>query len=108
MATVHLDTQRITDRESFHFVCQKVFGFPDFYGMNMDAWIDCMSSLDDDAKMTRFALAEDEVLTIQVSDTEDFNKRLPEVFDLLVECTSFVNRRYVEQHQLPRIALVFV
>lgn len=40
MATVRLPTERITDWESFHEVCREVFGFPDFYGMNMDAWID--------------------------------------------------------------------
>jgi len=49
MATVRLPTEQITDWRSSHEVCREVFGFPDFYGMNMDAWIDCMSYLPEDA-----------------------------------------------------------
>lgn len=37
MAVVQLDTKLITDWASFHFVCKEAFGFPEFYGMNMDA-----------------------------------------------------------------------
>ncbi len=47
MAVVRLDCDRITDWESFHSLFAEVFGFPDFYGRNMNAWIDCMSYLDD-------------------------------------------------------------
>jgi RNAse (barnase) inhibitor barstar len=46
MTVVRLDCDRITDWESFHAVFAEVFGFPSFYGRNMDAWIDCMSYLD--------------------------------------------------------------
>src|SRR5688572_7987636 len=40
---IKIDTQRITDWKSFHNLFAEVFGFPGFYGRNMDAWIDCMS-----------------------------------------------------------------
>jgi len=33
----------ITDWASFHDVFMHTLGFPDFYGRNMDAWIDCMT-----------------------------------------------------------------
>jgi hypothetical protein len=108
MATVRLPTERITNWQSFHEVCREVFGFPDFYGMNMDAWIDCMSDLDEDAGMTRFNLAEGEMLHIEVSATESFNRRLPEIFDALVECSAFVNQRYVEDGKAPVISLVLL
>ncbi len=108
MATARLDTESITDWKSFHEMCRKVFGFPDFYGMNMDAWIDCMSYLDEDAGMTRFNLAEGEMLHIEVSAPESFNRRLPKIFDVLVECSAFVNQRYVEDEKTPVLSLVFL
>lgn len=108
MATVHLETELISDWQSFHEVCRKVFGFPDFYGMNMNAWIDCLSYLDEDAGMTRFNLAEGEKLHIEVSATESFNRRLPEIFDALVESSAFVNQRYLEERKAPVLSLVFL
>jgi RNAse (barnase) inhibitor barstar len=45
MARIRLDTAEIVDWSSFHDACHRAFGFPDFYGRNMDAWIDCMSDL---------------------------------------------------------------
>lgn len=103
-----METESITDWQSFHENCREVFGFPDFYGMNMDAWIDCMSYIDEDAAMTRFNLAAGEKLHIEITGTESLNKRLPEIFDALVECSAFVNQRYVEDGKAPVLSLVFL
>jgi hypothetical protein len=46
---VRIDATSIRDWNSFHAVFKQAMGFPDFYGANMDAWIDCMSYLDDPA-----------------------------------------------------------
>jgi len=106
MVAVRLDTASITDWKSFHDACRTLFGFPDFYGANMDAWIDCMSYLRDDAGMTRFNLSAEECLSIEVTDAESFKKRLPEIFDALVECMAFVNKRYVENGESPALSIV--
>ena len=108
MAVVRLDTRVITDWESFHALCKQVFGFPDFYGMNMDAWIDCMSYLDEDAGMIGFRLAEDEMLHIEILGTEAFKAKVPEIFDALIECTAFVNKRYTSDGNSPVLSLVFL
>jgi hypothetical protein len=108
MTTVRLDTGSINDWQSFHQVCQRVFGFPAFYGMNLDAWIDCMSYLDEDAGMTRFKLDKGEMLHIEVSGTKSFSRRMPEIFNALVECTAFVNQRYIERGRAPVLSLVFL
>jgi hypothetical protein len=108
MANIRLNTKSITDWASFHQVCKEAFGFPAFYGMNMDAWIDCLSYLAEDDGMTGFILSKDERLHIEITNTEDFNSRLPEIFDALVECSAFVNNRYVEAKEAPRISLVFL
>ncbi len=106
MAFVQLDTKLITDWASFHSVCKEAFGFPNFYGSNMDAWIDCLSYLSENDEMTKFTLTNDEMLHIKVTDTEDFNSRLPEIFDAVVECSAFVNNRYIQAGEIPRISLI--
>ena len=37
---VSVDCARIHDWNSFHDEFATVFGFPDFYGRNMNAWIE--------------------------------------------------------------------
>jgi RNAse (barnase) inhibitor barstar len=97
-----LDTARIKDWTSFHEVCKEAMGFPDFYGMNMDAWIDCLTYLDKEDEMSKFVLSKAEMLLqIEVTETEEFKSRVPEIFDALVECSAFVNRRYVTHYQHP-------
>ena len=44
---VSIDCAIIHDCNSFHDEFARVFGFPSFYGRNMNAWIDCMTSLDE-------------------------------------------------------------
>ncbi|WP_454835628.1 barstar family protein [Pseudomonas lini] len=44
---VQVDANLITDWQTFHSVFAQKFGFPGFYGRNMDAWVDCLSYLDD-------------------------------------------------------------
>jgi hypothetical protein len=43
---VSLDCTDIIDWDSFHKGIAKLLGFTDFYGKNMNAWIDCFTSLD--------------------------------------------------------------
>ncbi len=105
---IRLDSTSINDWESFHNTCRRVFGFPDFYGMNMNAWIDCLSYLDEGDGMSRFHLSEGDRLDIELVETNSFKKRLPEIFDALVECTSFVNQRYSERGVSTRISLTFL
>ncbi len=109
MATIRLETGRITDASSFHRTFEELLGFPDHYGANMDAWIDCMSSLDEPGGgSTWLTLAPGELLTLHVLDAEGFRTRLPDLFADLVDCTAFVNRRYVEAGTAPPIALVLL
>ena len=107
MATARLNTSAISDWQSFHEESCQAFGFPDFYGMNMNAWIDCLTYLDEGDGMSRFHLAEGEGLDIEVSDSEAFRSRLPEIYDALVECSSFVNVRRVEAGKPPVLSLIF-
>ena len=73
----------------------------------MNAWIDCLTYLDEGDGVSRFHLAEGEALDIEVSDSEAFKYRLPEIYDALVECSSIVNERSVEAGKPPVLSLIF-
>lgn len=76
--------------------------------MNMNAWIDCLTYLDEGDGLSRFHLGEEEVLEIEVSDSASFRSRLPEIYDALVQCSSFVNERSVEAGKRAMLSLTFL
>jgi len=103
---VRIDANRIMDRATFHSVFAEALGFPDFYGRNMDAWIDCMTHLDDpDSGLSKARVKPGEVLSLVIENAADFKKRCPEQFADLVECAAFVNWRRIERGQSPVLAL---
>lgn len=105
MAGVRLDGAAIADWPTFHQACKTAFGFPDFYGGNMDAWVDCMSYLRDDDGMTRFKLQENEVLTITITNAGALRAAAPEILDDLQFCIEAINDRYTDYGEKPALAL---
>jgi hypothetical protein len=88
-------------------VFQSTLGFPDFYGRNMDAWIDCMAYIDDPrTKMTGISVAEGELVALRIDDAPDFERRCPELYQALSECAAFVNYRRVDRGGEPALALM--
>ena len=109
MKRIPLDTAKIRDWDSFHQVFQEAMGFPEFYGRNLDAWIDCMSYLDDPAAgMSQVSVERGKALLFELPETENFRKRCPEQFEALVAGTAIVNRRYAESDSRTIVALVFM
>jgi RNAse (barnase) inhibitor barstar len=101
-----VETSTIKDWESFHDCFSKTFGFPKTYGRNLDAWIDCMTSLDspDDA-MTNVHVNLGEVLILELRGVDSFCKRCPKIFEALIDCVAFVNYRKLDVDE-PAILLV--
>jgi hypothetical protein len=59
---VRVDGRRFLT-EDFHDIFNEAFGFPAFYGRNMNAWIDCLTSLDAPADgMTRVTVPKGGIL----------------------------------------------
>lgn len=106
MATVHLDGAKLSDWPAFHRECRQAFGFPDYYGDNMDAWVDCMSYLRDDEGMTKFQLSPDETLKIDISNTELMRKQAPDILSELEFCIAVINERYADYGEKPALELV--
>lgn len=105
---VEIDGKTLVGRERFHDTFAKALGFPDFYGRNMDAWIDCMSSLDDpESRMTSVHVRRGKVLTLKIRNYKYFKKAGKDEWLDLLECSAFVNFRCTEPGQNPLIALAF-
>lgn len=109
MATIRLNTTGITDALSFHQACKDLMGFPDDYGMNWSAWIDCLTFLNDSGgQRSNFHLGPGEHLIIEITDIENFQLRLPSLLSSLLACSADVNQRHQEAGLANRIALVFI
>lgn len=105
---VKLDTRRIKDRASFHDVFAETFGFPAYYGRNMDAWIDCISYLNDpEGTDNSVSAGPGEIVVLQLDYVDDFAERCPELYDALIECAAFVNWRQIEAGSGPVLALSY-
>lgn len=106
MPSVSLDGRRIGDWKAFHAACQAAFGFPDFYGRNMDAWIDCLSGLRDGDGMSKFTLGPDETLRIEILHSASLQQNAPEILEALEDCAAEVNERCIENGQKPPLSLL--
>ena len=108
MPTVKLNGEAITNWEAFHNESQRVFGFPDFYGRNMNAWVDCLSYLRDDDGMSAFRLKPDEILRIEVQHADLLRKQAPEILDDLAFCIEAINDRYADYGEKPALELILL
>ena len=104
---IRIPAGEITDWDSFHSVFQAAVDFPEYYGRNMNAWIDCMTSIDDPSSgMTSVAVNAGELVTLRIDDASDFQRRCPEQYDALIECAAFVNYRRIAVGETPVLTLM--
>jgi len=103
-----IECNNIRDWDSFHREFNRVFYFPEFYGRNMDAWIDCMSSLDcPEDGLTGIHCEPGKVIAIEPENVNAFKIRCPEQYMAIIECSAFVNWRRIEHDEQPVLALSF-
>lgn len=104
---IAVPVDRIVDWESFHQIFQDTLGFPAFYGRNMNAWIDCLTSADrEDHGMMSPTVSPGELLTLKIDDAASFQERCPDQYAALVECAAFVNHRRADVGEAPVLALL--
>lgn len=96
---VRINGSQITGWESSHDPFSTALGFPNRYGRNMDAWIDCMSHLDTPSTEMR--------LTIHIDNSTRFREAAPEQWLRLLECSGLVNGRRIQRGNGPLLALSF-
>ena len=103
---VRINSDLITDWNSFHQIFKITFGFPEFYGSNMNAWIDCMSYIDNnETGMTKFSINETDTLIIELTNCEAFKKKCFDIYLALFESVAFVNFRKIKTNGHSMIAI---
>jgi len=106
MADITLPLAKINDWPSFHATSAEAFGFPEFYGHNNNAWIDCLSYLTDSDGMSKVVLSSDERLFLHLLDFGPFQERYPAIAAGLIDCATAVNARYIAGGDIPRLVLI--
>lgn len=96
---VSVDCRRIGDWNSFHDVFAEAFGFPPFYGRNLDAWIDCMTSLDQ--TFSAVEVTPGEIVMLQLEEAKFLKANQPDILEAILEMSAFVNWRRVEMGETP-------
>jgi hypothetical protein len=105
MPLIRINAAEIRDWATFHDGFAKWFGFPDFYGRNMNAWIDCMTYLDDPgAGMTTIHGSTSDPVVLCL---DNVNAMPNAIFEALVECAAFVNWRRIETGDPAILLLAF-
>lgn len=109
MVTVaKIECKNIHDWDSFHSEFDRVFGFPKFYGRNMDAWIDCMSCLSSpEDEMTKIHCDQGKMLIVELNDVAEVKNKVPEIYNAIIECSAFVNWRLIKAGEQPVMGLSF-
>jgi len=97
MEHAQIDISSVSNWEEFHAVFAHKFSFPDYYGKNMNAWIDCMED---------FALG-DRSLMLHMDGMAKLKEVCPEIYEAICECSSFINYRSKESGGSTFLALSF-
>jgi RNAse (barnase) inhibitor barstar len=96
---VVVDCSLISDWESLHDVFADALGFPEYYGRNSSAWIDCMTWPNEEC--SRVTLTEGETLTVHLNSAQTLKERVPQLLTDILEMSAFVNFRRIETREPP-------
>lgn len=104
--TIRINADLIDSWSSFHQVFKIALGFPGFYGANMDAWIDCMSYIDDPtSEMTRYTVKSGQTVIIELINADNFKTKHENIYFTLLDCIALVNRRKIDDKTRTLIAI---
>lgn len=105
---VRIKGAEISNWDQFHTIFSAALGFPEFYGRNLNAWIDCLSYRREDDGMSSVNIGLDELIVFEITESNLFRRNFNEGFIAFEECIVAVNQRYLEQGQEPALGLILV
>ena len=100
---IELDANEMLTWDAFHTHCQARLGFPAFYGRNLNAWIDCLTYVEQDDGMSAIVLAPGESLDLLVRNGKNWGKAAPDVVAGFSDAVDPVNQRISAAGADPRI-----
>ena len=93
MQTFRIKGKRLKNWKSFHSEFKKEMNFPDYYGENMNAWIDCVDELTDRPTL------------LKIENGKFLKENAPELLNAILECGAFVNFRKIEVGEKPNLII---
>ncbi len=93
MITFKIEGRKITDWNSFHSEFKVKLNFPDYYGENMDAWIDCIDELTKKPTL------------LEIKNGKFLKENTPELLNTILECGAFINHRKIELGEQPNLII---
>jgi hypothetical protein len=104
MKAIEIPEDIFADEQDFHRRFSILMGFPGFYGHNWNAWIDCMSYIDDpSAEMSQVLIALDESLEIRIIIKDGNTYYRTTTWGLFCSCVAAVNGRFLRRHSSTRL-----
>jgi len=104
---IRIDARQLTDSAKLHAALNQAFGFPDTYGRNLDALIDCLTHLDHPkAALSRVQVLPGQVALLVLDHLEAKGKHERQVKALL-DAVAFVNWRRFEGGEPPVLAVAY-
>ncbi|WP_162231040.1 barstar family protein [Winslowiella iniecta] len=101
-----IDFSKIKTIGDFHDEMNELFGFPDFYGKNVHALIDCLSSIRFPSDgMTKIHVDMCEVLIIEAMNFSVLEKEIMKIFIFSVEA---VNQRSILKGRSAPLLIEFI
>ncbi|MFB9056655.1 barstar family protein [Mariniflexile ostreae] len=89
--TIELDFNKIHDVSDMHLMIKKEFGFPDFYGNNINSLIDCWGSMRfPEEGMSELVLEPDEYIVLMLHSFSKTNMII--INNLLIAIEEINNR----------------
>lgn len=99
-----IDFQSVSNRDLFHDFFKDTFGFPDFYGRNMHAWIDCMRSIrSPEDGLSKIHIGKDELLFFRFMNFFQFCRSETELAINIFSSIGVVNKHAVSNGDNPII-----
>lgn len=106
MIKLSVDFSKVKTVDDFHNKMKELFGFPDFYGKNYHALIDCLSSLRyPDDGMTEIHINKDEYILLEINDVK-YRQNNCDVINSLFSAIQCVNYRCKQMGDNPSILLL--
>ena len=102
ITSVRFKGAELFTEDDFHKAFATKLQFPDFYGENMDAWIDVMDDMWMPYPMSKVCMTGDS-LRIVIENSKKFRSESP-MYRKLIECVEFIND---ERRKCKYLELVF-
>ncbi len=101
-----IDFKDVDTLDKMHEKLKQAFGFPDFYGANFNALIDCLSGIRyPEYGMSELTIGENEILNLMIKNFPYDDESIIKTFFVAIK---YVNAKYILNEESPSIHLILI